>query len=109
MIQKIKVKPTEIEELFSLLNKNWKRQIMYKWQWGEEHSEPDPRDVYNLEQFEEYSEGGSIIFRKEGKFLIEKQRGSFKNVLTNMKPPIKEKYIYNPKQEIKKLTIENLI
>ena len=109
MIQKVKVKPTEIEELFCLLSKNWKRQIMYKWQWGEEHSEPDPRDVYNLEQFEKYSKGGSIIFRKEGKFLIERHQGDFKNVLTNMEPLIKDKWIYNPKQEIGKLTIENLI
>lgn len=97
MIQKIKVIPSEIEKILDPIDPKWKEKDLYNYQWSSERSELNPRKIFDLKNFKQQNEDFYIIFTQGEKFLVE-VKGHLKDILTNIKPSIQDKQIYNPRK-----------
>lgn len=110
MIERVKIHKTLIEEVLNPIDKNWKRRTLYRWQWdNEDREELDPRKIYDLSGFESYSKEGLLVFRQGTLFVVEKPTSHFKNVISNIEPPTEYKWIYNPKETQRNVTVNSIL
>lgn len=109
-IERIKIVKSSLEKLFDKINPNWKEQILYQWQYGEDHPEElVTLELYNLEEYEK-SQGGNLTIYAKGKEFIIEQNDKFghTDVLTNIEPSIANPRIYDKKREVKEIKFKEL-
>ncbi len=87
-IEKIKIVKSDLEKLFDETVPDWKKQTLYKWQYGENHPEElETERLYDLRGYTKKVGGDLTIYAKKGGLIIEVEDGfGHTNVLTNMKP-----------------------
>lgn len=109
MIQRVKIVKSEIEKLLDRVDSNWKAQILYEWQYGEEHPpEMATEKIYNLEEFNKIEKSPYTFYVKGKEFILEEYRDPFTDVLTNIELPTKDKWVYDPKKDIREVSINDL-